>query len=85
MKDGETVVPFLFDESHVEAKRVDGVGGVIGSIYPGGREVRWIISSPGLYSVRVVGQPGFLDSDPVDVELPPSIVTDITIPLKRAR
>jgi len=27
----------------------------------------------------------FLDSDPVDVELPPSIVTDITIPLKRAR
>jgi hypothetical protein len=85
LKDGDAVVPCLSEECHLEAKRSDGAGGVIGCSFHGGRDVRWILSSPGRYSVRVVDPPGFLDSDPVDVELPPGVLTDLTIPLKRTR
>jgi len=85
MKDGDAVVPCLSDECHVEAQRSDGAGGLIGGGNFGDRDVRWIVSSPGRYSVRVVGQSGFVESEPVEVEVPLGRVVDVTIPLKRAR
>jgi hypothetical protein len=85
LKDGDAVVPCLADECHVEAERADGGGGVIGGGNFGGRDVRWIVSSPGRYSVRVVGQPGFADSEPVEVDVVAGSIVDVTIPLKRAR
>jgi hypothetical protein len=85
MKDGGAVVPYLVDECRVEAERSDGTGGVIGWCNEGGRDVRWILTGPGRYSVRVGELPGFAASDPIEVEVRPDVLTDLTIPLKRAR